>query len=115
MTSAEQRDAGMREAMSTLNTSAERQVHVLGMLHEQLDGTTTMMQTITEQVQAAGGNIEALREAQKATSERTGELVEAVRAQTEANARQQRWFFGLAIGVLLAAATALIVAIVLAT
>lgn len=112
--SAEKRADALQSAMETLNTTADRQVQVLGLLQEQIDRSQVSIQELTHGFEAVGSGLESLVGAQRQTTQRTGELVEAVRDQVKTISLQQRRLFGITVVVLTIAALALFVAIMLA-
>ena len=107
------RESALQTTVESLNNAGERQVQVLNVLQQQLDGSQQSIDGLRQQFEQVGSGLEALLETQRATVSRTDDLVEVVRTQIDRNELAQQRVFRVSIALLGLGTIAVLAAVVL--
>ena len=97
---ASERETALQGTVDSLNIAGERQVQVLNVLQQQLDGSQQSVDALRDQFVEVGTGLGSLLEVQRATVNRTDDLVEVVRTQIEKNELSQQRLFRVSIALL---------------
>jgi hypothetical protein len=111
--SADEREQALQGAVTSLNTTGERQIQVLTLLQQQLDSSQQALHLLGDQFQQVGCGLETLAEVQRSTATRTNELVSAVRDQIDSSELAQQRTFRVSLALLGMGTIAILAAVVL--
>ena len=95
-----ERAEALQSTVDTLNAAGERQVRVLDVLQQQLDGSQRSIDALRDRFEEVGTGLGSLLEIQRATVERTDELVDVVRTQIDRNELAQQRMFRVSLALL---------------